>query len=221
MARKAGLEWKAVGASLDDLARTMRTIPARTPAAIAYANSGVLQQAGIVVAARYITPDTHAKNGGRQTSDYTVPANGTHGPVRRRSRDANGNLMRNSRGQIITSAVEVKLFVKGQFVSRSGEMLETAKELGRTAPTESVNVILAHGVNPKRGDRGEITAGITHSGNGYLEISGGWKAAEAGVRGGYPAGVKGWWRALRSVQGRWGTLLKKKYPDLFRVTVAR
>lgn len=221
MARKAGMEWKAVGASLNDVARTMRTLPAGTPGAFAYASSGVLQQAGVVMAARYITPDTHANNGGRQTRDYTAPSNGTHGPVRMRSRDAQGNLQRNARGQIISTAVEVKLFIKGKFVSRSGEMLATAQELGRTSPTQATNVILAHGVNPKRGDRGEITAGVTSDGSGYLEISGGWKAAEAGVRGGYPQGVKGWWRSLRSVQGRWATLLRKKYPDLLKVKVAR
>lgn len=221
MAKKAGIQFQAVGASLNDVARTCRTLPAGTPGAFAYAASGVLQQAGVVFGARYITNDTHANNGGRQTRDYTAPTNGTHGPVRMRSRDAQGNLNRNARGQIIAVASEVKLFIKGKFVSRSGEMKATAEELARATPSTAVNVILAHGVNPKRGDRGEITAGVTPDGTGYLEISGGWKAAESGVRGGYPAGVKGWWRALRTVQNRYGTLLKKKYPDLLRVKVAR
>jgi hypothetical protein len=205
MARKAGVEWKAVGASLADLARVCRTLPANSPRAIAYANSGVMQQAGVVMAARYITPENHAEQRGARLN-YTAPPNGTHG------------LKRVARGGRV---IERKLFVKGQFVARSGEMRKTALELARTGPTESVGVILAHGVNPQGKTGGDITAGIDGEGRGYLEITGGWKAAEVGKKGGYPMGVKGWWRALRSAQGRWATLLKKKYPDLIRVKAAR
>ena len=212
----------AVGKSLHDLAKTMQTLPKATPGAFAYANSGVLQQAGVVMAARYITPEKHAKSDGRRTNQYTEPPGATHGPVKMSHRDNSGAAVRNARGQFINVPVERKLFIKGKFVSRTGEMLATAQELSRAAPTQLVDVVLAHGVNPKIGrSGGEITAGIYADGNGYLEITGGWKAAEVGVRSGYPAGVKGWWRALRSSQGRWATLLKKKFPDLLTVKISR
>lgn len=215
MARAAGVEWKAVGASLEDLAATMRKAAHATPGAIAFANSGVMQQAGVVFAARYITSENYLGEKG----NFTAPAGATHGPVRMSSRDKDGKSIRNARGQFIRTAVENKVFIKGKFVSRSGNMRETAKELARTAPTESVGVILAHSVNPRRMGSGEITAGIDKDGNGYLEIDGGYAAAERGSRG-RSNGIKGWWRALRSVQGRWGTMLKKRYPDLLRVKVA-
>ena len=215
MARKAGLEWKAVGASLEDLAATMRKAARATPGAIAFANSGVMQQAGVVFAARYITPENYRGEKG----NFIAPAGATHGPIKRSNRAPDGTALRNSRGQFIYAAVENKVFIKGKFVSRSGNMRETAKELARTSPTESVGVILAHSVNPRRAGTGEITAGIDKTGNGYLEIDGGYAAAERGSRG-RSNGIKGWWRALRSVQGRWGTLLKKKYPELLRVKAA-
>lgn len=215
MARQGGgVEFKALGASLNDLARTMRELPKNTPAALAYASSGVLQQSGKVFLARYITPEDWAKNGGRKTSDYTEPTGATHGPVRMRGKDANGVSIRNARGQFVTVASERKLFIKGKLVSRSGAMRLFAQELAASNPTESVNVEIAQNANPKQGDRGEIMAGITPDGSGYLEITGGWKAAESGTRGGYPAGTKGWWRALRTVQNRFATLLRKKYPGL-------
>lgn len=219
MARKAGLEWKAVGASLTDVATACRALPSKAPGAFAYANSGVMQQAGVVFLSRYITDGNHAKGSGTSRQQYTEPSGGTHGPVRKSNRDSSGNFLRNARGQFIYAARETKLFIKGKFVSRTGEMRATAIELARTPPTESVNVILAFGVNPKGRDGGTITAGVDSRGRAYLEITGGYKAAEVGVRGGFPVGVKGWWRSLRSVQGRWGTLLKKKFPDLLRPTI--
>ena len=34
-------------------------------------------------------------------------------------------------------------------------------------------------------------------------------------------GVRGIWRALRSVQGRWATIVRKKYPDLLKLPQVR
>ena len=212
MARRAGVEWKAVGASLNDLAATMRTLPASTHEAFAYASSGVLQQAGTVFLARYITPDTRLNSRG----DYTEPPGGTHGPVRWSTRDANGNSIRNEKGQFVKVATERKLFIKGKFVSRSGEMRDFARELSGTAPTDSVNVQLAYGVNPRSGKSGTLDARIDAEGRGFLVLDGGYAAAEKGIRGGR-SGVRGWWSSLRSVQGRWATLLRKKYPDLLKI----
>jgi hypothetical protein len=211
MARKAGIEWKAVGASLDDLARTMRRVPAGTPGAFAYASSGVLQQAGVVMLARYITPQNHAEMK-RARIVYTAPPDGTHGPMVRTQK-------RNERGQFVQQMEERKLFIKGKFVSRTGNMRGVADELSRAKPSEAVSVTLADGTNPRKGGTGDIEAGIGSDGTGFLSISGGYRAAELGVKG-KANGVRGWWRALRSVQGRYATLLRKKYPDLLRVKVS-
>lgn len=215
MARKAGIEWKAVGASLNDLAATMRKLPANTPGAFAYASSGVMQQAGVVMAARYITDSNYMDARG----NYTAPPNGTHGPIKRTNRNPDGTYRRNERGQYVYADEMQKLFVKGQFVSRSGAMREIAKELAGTAPTSSLGVTLAHGMSRIKGSDGEIDATIDASGRGHIAISGGYRAAEVGSRKTGMRGIKGWWRALRSVQGRYATLLRKKYPDLLRPVV--
>lgn len=212
MARKAGIEWKAVGASLNGLAATMRTLPAATPGAFAYAGSGVLQQAGVVFLARYVTPENHMDAKG----NYTAPPGATHGPVKYSNKDEHGELMRNAKGQFIYAPKERKVFVKGKFVSRSGLMRTFARELAATPPTDSVGVTLAHGVNARKGGTGDMDCGIDREGRGYLLLDGGYAAAEKGQRG-VRSGVRGWWSSLRSVQGRWGTLLKKKYPDLLKI----
>lgn len=212
MARAAGVEWKAVGASLNDLAATMRALPAATPGAFAYASSGVLQQAGVVFLARYITPANHMDPKG----NFSSPAGATHGPVKWSHKDAGGNYVRNAKGQFINVPVEKKVFVKGKYVSRSGEMRAFARELAGTAPTESVGAQLAYGVNARRYASGTLDASVDREGRGYLVIDGGYAAAEKGSRGGR-SGVRGWFSALRSVQGRWGTLLRKKYPDLLKI----
>lgn len=225
MARKAGLEWKAVGVSLDDLARTMRTVPAGTPAAFAYANSGVLQQTGVVMLARYITAENHYAAGQRRP--YTAPPGATHGPIATTKLSARGERFgRDARGrwhplkpeevaQTITK--EDKVFIRGKFVSRSGAMRSAAKELSLTAPSEMVGVALAYGTNQQSGKTGDVDVGISADGSGYISLSGGYRAAEVGSRRNSSAGVKGWWRALRSAQGRWRTLIKKKYPELMRL----
>lgn len=213
MARKAGVEWKAVGASLDDVARTCRALPARTPSAFAYSSSGVLQQAAVVFLSRYITPANYSsQSGSRQT--YTAPPGATHGPVKKTNKDEQGNYVRDSKGRFIYAFREKKIFIKGQFVSRTGQMRAFANELASTPPTDSVGVTLAHAANVRTGNSAELTAGIDANGNGFVELTGGYRAAEVGSRSGRPMGVKGWWRSLRSVQGRYATLLKKKYADL-------
>ena len=222
MARVAGLEWKAVGASLGDLARTMRSIPAGTPAAFAYANSGVLQQVGVVMLSRYITAEDHYAPGQRRP--YTSPPGSTHGPItttklsargERFGRDAKGHwhpLKPEEVAQTITK--EDKIFIRGKFVSRSGAMRSAAKEISLSAPSDSVGITLAFATNQQSGKTGDIDCGIAADGSGYITLSGGYRAAEAGSRRNRSPGVKGWWRSLRSVQGRWRTLLRKKYPEL-------
>ena len=202
----ASVQFKAVGKSLDDLARKCRDLPKGSLAAIAYANSGVLQQAGRVVADKYVVPGKYAETNKGGYLDYTTPPGATHGPIkttRRTFRD----------GRAIQTTTERKLFVKGKFVSRTGEMEGFAKDLARAAPTERFGVI-EEGENPANRRDGKLLAEILPNGNGVLTISGGYRAAEAGSRARSSNGVKGWWRGLRTASGRWSTLIKKKYPEL-------
>lgn len=224
MARVAGLEWKAVGASLNDLARVARSVPAGTPAAFAYANSGVIQQVGVVMLARYITPTTHYAEGQRRP--YTSPPGSTHGPITTTKLSARGERFgRNKLGQwhkledsevAQTITNEDKVFIRGKFVSRSGAMRDFAREIAARGPTENVGTIIGFGINQQSGKSGDLDAGIAPDGSGYITLSGGYRAAEVGSRRAKYAsnGIKGWWRGLRSVQGRWKTLIRKKYPEL-------
>jgi hypothetical protein len=210
------MEWKAVGASLDTLAQTMRAAKLGAPQAIAYANSGVLQQAGVVMLQRYIVDGNHMDR-----KDYTAPPGGTHGPVVMSNRDAAGNLMRNSKGQFIYAAKEKKLFVKGKFVDRSGGLRTGFEDLAASRPAEKLNRQITWTTTRQQNKRGEMVAGIDATGNGYITLSDGYRAAEAGKRGTVSNGVKGVWRALRSVQGRWKTMLGKRYTDLLHLQGAR
>lgn len=226
MARVAGLEWKAVGAGLDGLARKMQSVPAGAPSAFAYANSGVLQQVGVVMLARYITAENHYAAGQRRP--YTSPPGSTHGPITTTKLSARGerfgrdklgrwhNLEDSEVAQVITN--EDKVFIRGKFVSRSGAMRETARDLSKKDPSESIGIIVWEN-NGQPAKNGEIEAGINKDGSGYISLSGGYRAAEVGSRNSRykQQGVRGWWRSLRSVQGRWKTLLRKKYPDLMRL----
>lgn len=227
MARVAGLEWKAVGAGLDGLARKMQSVPAGAPSAFAYANSGVLQQVGVVMLARYITAEDHYAAGQRRP--YTSPPGSTHGPITTTKLSARGErfgrdelgrwhkLEDSEVAQVITK--EDKVFIKGKFVSRSGAMRGAARELSLQDPSESVDVLLCGAINQQPGKNGEIEAGINKDGSGYISLSGGYRAAEVGSRNSRykQQGVRGWWRSLRSVQGRWKTLIRKKYPELMRL----
>lgn len=212
MARAASVEWKAVGASLDTLAQTMRAAQHGTTGAIAYANSGVLQQAGTVMLQRYIVDGNYL-----QGRTYTAPPGATHGPVVMSNKDAAGNYIRNSKGQFVYAPHEKKLFVKGKFVDRSGGLRGGFQELASTAPSERTPSVLALGSTQQRGKRGDMEAGINADGTGYITLSDGYRAAEVGQRGTASNGIKGVWRALRSVQGRWSTLLRKRYTDLLHL----
>lgn len=216
MARKAGIEWKAVGASLTDLARACQALPRGTASAFALANSGVAQQAGVIFLARYITPANYAQNTPRGV-EFTEPPGATHGPIVRTNRDESGNFIRNAKGQFVYVAKERKRFIKGQFVSRSGEMREVAADLSRTPPNDKPGRTITMGSNPRKGHSGEIDVSIDAAGHGIFEITGGYCAAEKGSRSGKPMGVKGWYRAIRGASGRWATLIKKKYPDLIQI----
>lgn len=206
----AGVQFKAVGKSLDDLARKCRDLPKGSPGAIAYANSGVLQQAGRVVADKHIVPGQYADKTKNGYLNYTAPPGATHGPIstkRRTFRD----------GRSVQTTTERKIFVKGKFVSRTGEMEGFARDLSRAAPTERMGVI-EDAQNPGKKRDGTLLAEILPNGNAVLTLSGGYRAAEAGSRARSSNGVKGWWRGLRTASGRWSTLLRKKYPELLRLT---
>jgi hypothetical protein len=206
----ASVQFKAIGKSLDDLARKCRDLPKGSPAAIAYANSGVLQQAGRVVADKYMVPGKNADTTKSGYLEYTAPPGATHGPIRTTRRSFKD-------GRSIQKTTERKIFVKGKFVSRTGEMEGFAKDLARSAPTERFGVI-EDAENPGKKRDGKLLAEILPNGNGALTLSGGYRAAEAGSRARSSNGVKGWWRGLRTASGRWSTLIKKKYPELLRIT---
>jgi hypothetical protein len=206
----AGVQFKAVGKSLDDLAQKCRALPKGAPGAIAFANSGVLQQAGRVVADKYVVPGQYATTNKAGYLDYTEPPGATHGPIktsRRTFRD----------GRAIQTTTERKIFRRGKFVSRTGEMLGFARDLSRAAPRTAPGLI-EDAQNPGKKRDGKLRAEILPNGNGVLTLSGGYRAAEAGSRARSSNGVKGWWRGLRTASGRWSTLLRKKYPDLLRLS---
>ena len=221
MARKDGIEWKAVGASLDTLAATMRTASKSGPAAFAYANSGVLQQVGVVMSARYIVDGSYSTRSKSGYTKYTEPPGATHGPVVATVRDNSGRLIRNDRGQFQRQYIERKLFVRGKFVDRSGGMANAAEDLARQAPTERFPILIVDEMTSQKGKRGNVAIGIDDSGNGYVTLTNGYAAAERGSRSRSQSGVRGWWRALRSVQGRWATLMRKKYPELLKLPKVR
>ena len=216
MASQGTVQWRAVGASLNDLAQTMRAIPGSSPAVFARMNSELLKLAGSVLISRYVTPTNHT-NTVRGRLNFTAPPGATHGPVIRSHRLPDGTYSRNARGQFVDVVQERKIFIKGKFVSRTGEMREIARDLSTSAPSEATSRVIVRGENPRPGGTGSVVVGIDDRGNGYVEILDGYRAAEAGKRGTVSAGTRGWWKSIRSVQGRWKTLLRKRYPDLFHL----
>ena len=220
MARVSDVRWKAVGASLDDLAATMRSAARRGPEAFAYANSAILVQVGGVVASRYIVPGGHMETTRSGQPIYTAPPGGTHGPVRWTTKDANGNSLRNERGQFIRRPVEGKIFVKGKFVDRSGGMLAAATDLSLSLPSDKFPRLIERGETGQHGKKSEIQIGIDPNGNGYVLLIDGYAAAEKGTRKTQSSPVRGWWRGIRSVYGRWSTMVRKKYPDLLKIEKA-
>lgn len=221
----AGIQFRAVGASLDTLAKKCQALPRGSVDAFAFANAGVLQVAGQIAKDKYIVQGEYAEptaNGRRLV--YTPPPGATHGPLstiklskygERFGRDERGRwgpLKPGDVAQVIHR--EKPLFVKGKFVGRSGAMSAFAGELSRSAPEShgKPGAVLAIEPNP-RDRRSDLLAEIDREGRGLLILSGGYRAAEVGSRG-RSNGVKGWWRALRGASGRWGTLIRKRYPDL-------
>jgi hypothetical protein len=219
----AGVQFRAVGASLDTLAQRCKELPRGSVQAFAYANSGVLQIAGKIVADKYIVSGTHAEpspKSGRLI--YTAPPGATHGPFsttklskygERFGRDAKGRwgpLKPEDVAQVIHK--EHKIFVKGKFVSRSTAMDQFAEDLAKSSPAESVSRRIAGGYNPWD-HTSTLVAEVDANGRGIIALSGGYRAAEAGSRG-RSNGIKGWWRGLRTASTRWGTLIKKRYPEL-------
>lgn len=217
MARAAGVEWRAVGASLEDLAATMRSAASKAPSAFAYANSGILQQAGVVLRARYIVPGEYRKISRSGYAVYTPPPNATHGPVKMAWKELGGEPFRNELGQFEKRPVEIKLFKKGQFVDRTGAMLDASIELSHESPRDIYPRQILEVQTRQKGKRSEVEVGIDSNGNAFVELRDGYAAAERGTRKRASSPVRGWWRSIRSVSGRWGTLLKKKFPDLLEL----
>ena len=211
---KANVSFRAVGASLDTLAKRCQALPKGAPSTFAYANSGVLQQAGVVARERYIVPGRNAETTKSGNTNYTTPPGATHGPMTRKARTFRD-------GRTIATTTEQKLFVKGKFVDRSGGMLGFAEDLSRLAPTEALNRLLDESETGQRGKRGEISASIDAQGRGLLVLSDGYRAAEVGSRSRMSNGVKGWYRALRTASSRWSTLIRKRYPELLSLKGAK
>jgi len=219
----AGLQFKAVGASLDTLAKRCKELPNGSVQAFAYANAGVLQIAGKIVVDKYIVSGSHAeqsKRSGRLV--YTAPPGATHGPLSTIKLSKYGERFgRNAKGQWgplkpedVATVIhkERPIFVKGKFVSRSTAMEQFADDVGGSTISDVAGRVIASGYNPQ--DHGSnLRAEIDKDGRGILTISGGYRAAEVGSKG-RSNGVKGWWRGLRTASTRWGTLIKKKYPEL-------
>lgn len=203
----ANVSFKAVGASLDTLAKRCQALPKGAPSTFAYANSGVLQQAGVVARERYIVPGRNAETTKSGNVNYTTPAGATHGPMSRKVRTFRD-------GRTIATTTEQKLFVKGKFVDRSGGMLGFANDLSRDPPSERLSYEIVDGETGQKGKNGAIMASIDANGRGILTLSDGYRAAEVGSRGRGSNGVKGWYRALRTASSRWSTLIRKKYPEL-------
>ena len=212
-----GISFKAVGASLDTLAKRCQELPRDSLGALAYANSGVLQQAGTVLKARYIVPGKNQRLSRSGYSVYLPPSGATHGPVKMAWKEPGGEAFRNEKGQFQKRPIEVKLFKHGQFVDRSGSLLAAASELSSESPRETFPRVILQVETGQKGKRSEFVAGIDGTGNGYIELRDGYAAAEKGSRARGSNGVKGVWRSIRSVYGRWGTLLRKKFPDLLEL----
>lgn len=212
-----GISFKAVGASLDTLAKRCQELPRSSVGSLAYANSGVLQQAGEIVRSRYIVAGHHSDLSRSGYTRYKEPPGATHGPVVRQWKDENGNSLRNARGQFVFKVVERKLFVKGKFVDRTGAMLGAADDVRGAKPSDAYPRIIAEVETVQKGKRSEIAVGIDAAGLGYVTLSDGYAAAERGTRTRTSSPVRGWWRALRTASTQWGKLLNKTYPDLLKL----
>lgn len=210
-----GVEFRAVRASLDTLAKTVRSAAANQKTAFAYANSGILQLAAGVLTSRYLVPGYYAESSPKDLRGlrYKEPPGATHGPMIRTIRDQSGSILRDERGRFVERMVEQKRFVKGKFVTRSGDLEDAFRDLQADPPKAEASRQLVR----MTGQDGQIDAWIDRHGNGLIKMAGGYRAAEVGSRKSGRAGIKGVWRSLRTVQGRWATLLRKRYPDLLKL----
>lgn len=203
----SGIEFKAVGKGLDDLAKSIRDNARSAPDAFAYASSGLIQLAGAVLRDKYIVAGSYVEHGKNGRLTYTEPPGGTHGPYYRSHGDRAYSMH--------------KIFVKGKFVDRTGGLLGFAHDVAGSIPSEVHPRTIGHEQSAGRGRGGEIVAGINRDGSGYIIMKDGYRAAEVGSRQDktdrLQEGKRGVWRSLRTVRGRFATLLKKKYPDLFKV----
>lgn len=199
----SGIEFKKVGKGLDDLAQSIRTGARSAPDAFAYASSGLIQLAGMVLRDKYIVAGHFSEKTKSGYTWYTKPPGGTHGPMYR-SRDGRSVKMN-------------KVFVKSKFVDRTGGLLLGAQEIAGSIPSSAHPRLIAEEGTWQQGKDGKIIAGIDANGRGYIKMTDGYRAAEVGTRSQKQEGKKGVWRSLRTVQGRFATLLKKKYPDLFKL----
>lgn len=202
----AGLQFKAVGASLDTLAKRCKELPKGSVQAFAYANAGVLQVAGKIVVDKYTTPGEHAYPRKSGSLQYTTPPGGTHGPVQYNSFQTNGK----KKKTLVIARERNLLFIKGKFVSRSGDLRDFAERVSRSTPAETTPNVIAEEVNKN----GALSCYVDRDGKGILTISGGYRGAEMGQKGTISNGVRGFWRGLRTASSRWGTLIKKRYPEL-------
>lgn len=222
-----GISFKAVGASLDTLAKRCQELPRSSVGALAYANSGVLQQVGKIMHSRYIVAGRNAVTGKSGYTQYTQPAGATHGPISVKKFSKHGERFgRDERGRwrtlkpedvASTITTERKLFVKGKFVDRTGAMLGAADDLRSADPSVEFPRLMSEAETGQKGKRSEVSVGIDANGLGYVELKDGYAAAERGTRSRVSSPVRGWWRALRTASGQWGKLLNKKYPDLLRL----
>lgn len=212
-----GISFKAVGASLDTLAKRCQELPRSSVGSLAYANSGVLQQAGEIVRSRYVVAGHHSDLSRSGYTRYLEPPGATHGPVKMAWKAKGGEAFRNQRGQFEKRPIEIKLFVKGKFVDRTGAMLGAADDVRGSKPSEVYPRIITEVETGQKGKRSEVAVGIDAAGLGYVTLSDGYAAAERGTRTRISSPVRGWWRALRTASTQWGKLLNKTYPDLLKL----
>jgi hypothetical protein len=228
---KGGLSFKAVGASLDTLAKRCHDLPKAAPSTFAFANSGVIQQAGRIVRERYIVPGSFIEYRGRKSGayDYTEPPGATHGSIstkrfskfgERFGRDARGRWGPLKDSDVAyTVTTERKLFVKGKFVSRNGTMQGFAEDLQSSEPEAKASRVIAQDYSiASLGKYNELRASIDADGRGVIELIGGYRAAEVGSRKQGSNGVRGWFRGLRTASSQWSKLLSKKYPGLLSLS---
>lgn len=208
----ASLTFKAVGKSLDDLAKRCREMPRDSKGAIAFASSGMIQVAGAVIREKYVVPGEYSVGTKRGRLNYTSPPGATHGSMGYTTLRTDGKKKRD-----IVRATENKIFVKGKFVSRTGQLQSWADGLRSSQPSAEFPRVIDEAESIRHKSSGELVAGVDSEGRAYIEAKGGYRAAEVGQKGTISNGVRGLWRGFRASTGRFGTIIKKRYPELLRL----